>query len=234
MRERVISGTITVFDDILLLLVEKDLKKQFQWWGDDKIMTTSTDNVRIFISGQAEEDKVLLGASPHEKYIILMNDTLQADYRQSTSKIVDLEAQISELENDNENMEKGRTYMKGLLKNFVEITGWYRDIYERQYTIRKGIQEGVAGYRTKARKHLRILQGMMVIFMGVWCEYYSAVECIPVFGVITVMLAFQESTLWNLTICPYKSDTNKISNLKGEIDKADAAQDYIHTLIDCQ
>ena len=197
-------------------------------------MTTSTDNVRIFISGQADEDKILRGASPHEKYIILMNDTLQAEYRQSTRKIVDLEAHICELEADNETMESGRTYMKGLLKNFIEITKWYKEIYKRQCTIRIGIQEGVISYRTKARKHLRILQGMMITFMAVWCEYYSALECVPIFSLIIVLLAFQESTLWNLTICPYKSDTNKISDLKKKIDKADAAQDYFHTLIDCQ
>ena len=49
-----------------------------------------------------------------------------------------------------------------------------------------------------------------------------------------LIAAFQESTLWNLRFPEYIEDKNTISALMEEINKANAAQDYIHVLIDEQ
>ena len=197
-------------------------------------MNTSPENVNIYLGQSTEKDKVLADASPHERYIILMNETLQVDNRRLAGTVTDLESQVEELESDNSSMEKSKTYMKGLLKNFIEMTKWYKEICTHHDDIRAGIIQDLKAFKYKATRHLRILEGIMMVFMAVWYEYNTISIFLPVMGAITFMLAFQESTLMNLKICPYKTDTNKISDLTKEISKAEAAQDYIHVLIDQQ
>jgi len=195
---------------------------------------TTPENISIYLGAPSHKDNVLNGASPHEKYIILMNDTLQADNRKLTGTVTDLESQITELETDSDRMEKSKTYMKGLLKNFVEITRWYMEIDIQYETIISGIINDIKTFKYKAIRHLRILQSMMIIFMAIWYEYHTISVFLPVLGVVTIILAFQESTLWNLNIRPYKSNMDKIKELSKEINDAEAAQDYIHVLIDHQ
>ncbi len=195
---------------------------------------TSRENINIYLGSTTDQDKVLANASPHERYIILMNDTLQADNRNLVGKVTDLEAQVEELEADSDRMEKSKTYMKGLLKNFIEMMDLYKKICTIHDQIRTGIVSDLKGFKYKATRHLRILQSMIMIFMAIWYDYHPISVFLPVMFVVICMIAFQESTLWNLNISPYKTDTNKISELTKEIKKADAAQDYIHVLIDQQ
>ena len=195
---------------------------------------TTPENISIYLGAPSHKEKVLTGANPHEKYIILMNDTLQADNRKLTSTVTDLESQITDLESDSDRMEKSKTYMKGLLKNFVEITRWYIDIGIQQETIISGIISDITTFKYKATRHLRILQSMMIIFMAIWYEYHTLSVFLPIMWVVTIMLAFQESTLWNLNIGTYKPNRDKIRELTKEINDAEAAQDYIHVLIDQQ
>ena len=210
------------------------MKINFKIWDQYRKMSTSPENVNIYLGQSTEKDKVLADASPHERYIILMNETLQVDNRRLTETVTDLESQVEELESDNSSMEKSKTYMKGLLKNFIEMTKWYKEICTHHDDIRAGIIQDLKAFKYKATRHLRILEGIMMVFMAVWYEYNTISIFLPVMGAITFMLAFQESTLMNLKICPYKTDTNKISDLIKEISKAEAAQDYIHVLIDQQ
>jgi hypothetical protein len=194
---------------------------------------SNPENVSIFFNCE-DGNRILEKAGPHERYIILMNDTLQGDNRKLTKSLTDLESQIEELETDNSRMENSKTYMKGLLKNFIEITNWYKEsgtIYNT--TVLKMVSD-FKGLKYKAVRHLRILQTIMIIFMALWFEYQPIIISLPVIGVIICNLAFQESTLYNLNICPYKTDINKISDLAKEIKNAEAAQDYIHVLIDQQ
>ena len=197
-------------------------------------MTDTHENINIYLGTKANQDKILNDASPHERYIILMNDTLQLDNRKLTGMVTDLESQVVELESDSDRMEKSKTYMKGLLKNFIEMTKWYKEICTHHQIIRDGITHDFKTFKYKATRHLRILQSLMMIFMAVWYEYNTLEVFLPVMVVVACTLAFQESTLWNMNICPYKSDTNKISELSKKISNADAAQDYIHVLIDQQ
>lgn len=192
------------------------------------------ENVNIYLGSSTEKDKVLADASPHERYIILMNDTLQADNRKLVKNVTDLEAQVEDLENDCDQMEKSKTYMKGLLKNFIEMTSWYKQVGTLHESVRAKFTSDIKQFKYKATRHLRILQSIMTVFMAIWYEYNTMTTFLPVMVVVLCILAFQESTLMNLTVCPYKTDTNKISDLNKEISKADAAQDYIHVLIDQQ
>lgn len=190
------------------------------------------ENINIYLGSNSE--KVLSDASPHERYIILMNDTLQAESKKLTTRVIDLESQIEELESDNDRMEKSKTYMKGLLKNFIEMTKWYVEIGTNYEIILSGITKEINSLKYKATRHLRILQSIMIFFLGVWYEYHEITIFLPIMFVVVMLLSFQESTLWNLKISTYKSNKSKIRELSKEISDAEAAQDYIHVLIDQQ
>lgn len=66
-------------------------------------------------------EQVLKNASTNEKYIILQNNTLQKENESLKQELRELKQQFQSIEDENERMEKGRIYMKGLLKNFVNI-----------------------------------------------------------------------------------------------------------------
>lgn len=197
-------------------------------------MSETTENVNIYLNTQAKKDDVLSQATPQEKYILLMNDSLQYKNKELESNINDLEAQIEVFEEDNNRMEKGRTYMKGLLKNFVEIHNWFTTVTDKQKNIITNISSEINKFKHMATKHLRYLQTVMILFLAVWYEYHKFIDFFPILTIFAIIAAFQESTLWNLRIPEYVKDKNTISNLMEEIRKANAAQDYIHILIDEQ
>ena len=197
-------------------------------------MTESMENVHIYLNNKEKRDDVLGTATPQEKYIILMNDSLNYKNKELEGHIHDLEAQIEVFEEDTNRMEKGRTYMKGLLKNFVEIHNWYKTITEKQENIITNIRFDLTKFKHKATKHLRYLQTVMILFLAVWYEYHKFIDFFPILSMFALIAAFQESTLWNLRFPEYIEDKNTISALMEEINKANAAQDYIHILIDEQ
>ena len=197
-------------------------------------MTESTENVNIYLNSKEKRDDVLGTATPQEKYIIIMNDSLNYKNKELECHIHDLEAQIEVFEEDTNRMEKGRTYMKGLLKNFVEIHNWYKTITEKQGNISTNRKFDFTKFKRKATKHLRYLQTVMILFLAVWYEYHKFIDFFPILSIFALIAAFQESTLWNLRFPEYIEDKNTISALMEEINKANAAQDYIHILIDEQ
>ena len=192
-------------------------------------MSENQEHVNIFLTTATQKDKVLAGATPQENYIILMNDTLQAEQRTLTKQIQELEVTIDELEADNDRMEKGRTYMKGLLKNFNEL-GKYREIViQNQDKLLETIPNDLKLFKHQATKHLRILQSILIVFVGIWYETHFIVDFISIFTVLVVIVAFQESTIWNV---PMPKIQNNITLIKKEIIALEKGQDYIHELVD--
>ena len=192
-------------------------------------MSEPQEHVNIFLTTTAQKDKVLAGATPQENYIILMNDTLQAEQRTLTKQIQELEVTIDELETDNDRMEKGRTYMKGLLKNFNELGKYRKEVIQNQDKLLETIPKDLKLFKHRATKHLRILQSILIGFMGVWYETHFLLDFVSIFAVLVLIVAFQESTLWNV---PMPKIQNNITNIKKEIIELEKGQDYIHELVD--
>lgn len=94
-------------------------------------------NISIFLNTEEKRNDVLTGASAHEKYIILTNDTLMAEHKHDTEKIQELETANAELEEASDKAENSTRYMKGLLKNFVEINKAQTEVVEKISTIDK-------------------------------------------------------------------------------------------------
>jgi len=84
-------------------------------------MNSDTKDINIFFKNTDQQRGVLDTATPHEKYIILMNGTLHETNKELSEQVTSLSDTVAELEEDNRRMEISKTYMKGLLKNFAEV-----------------------------------------------------------------------------------------------------------------
>ena len=73
--------------------------------------------------------------------------------------------------------------------------------------------------------------------MGLYVEVFSSgsiTESISVGSILAVVLAFHISTLQNLTLPSFKTEKRILKELTLEMKEMDAAQDYIHELIEAQ
>ena len=127
-------------------------------------MAESKENINIFLNTTEKNEKVLSSATPQESYIILMNDHLQSENQQYRDKNKDLEIKIDELETDNDRMEQGKTYMKGLLKNFNEINKSGKEENKCKQIILDNTQKELKSFQVRATKHLRMLEVVYLLF----------------------------------------------------------------------
>ena len=79
---------------------------------------TKKDSVNIYLNG---DEKDTMGINVHEHYIIQMNTTLQDDNKRLSNENICFENKLNDLQDELDRMEKSKTYMKGLIKNLVEI-----------------------------------------------------------------------------------------------------------------
>lgn len=197
-------------------------------------MSESKETVNIYLHDSDEKKRVLSEASPREKYIILMNDTLQSENRTNMLRLKELENQIEELEGDSERLETSNNNLKGLLKNFHEMDKWRREVNELELKIIKNHKKFINHYKYRATKHLRILQTLMLLFVAVYYEYFSFTQTLPLIVMFLIIASFQESTLYHLRLPIYNVEEKQLEALQTEINRTIKAQDYIHEFLDQQ
>ena len=201
--------------------------------SNSQIKDQLNDRVNIFLGNDSTKNDILTGASPQEKYIILTNDTLQAENRQHVERVKELESQVEDLEGDIERMEKGKACLKGMLNNFNEMNKMKTSVAKIEAEIRQETTNHIRLFKHKAIKQLRMLEAFMVCVLGI-CYEWNFGNCYILAGVMMIFIADSESTLANLTIPTFSDKENKLKELHSEIKEADKAQDYIHELIESQ
>ena len=201
--------------------------------ANSQIKEQINDRVNIFLGNDSVKNDILAGASPQEKYIILTNDTLQAENRQHVDRVKELESQVEDLEGDIERMEKGKACLKGMLNNFNEMNKMKTSVAKIEAEIRQETTNHIRLFKHKATKQLRMLEAFMVCVLGI-CYEWNFGNCYILAGVMMIFIADSESTLANLTIPTFTDKESKLKELQSEIKEADKAQDYIHELIETQ
>uniref|UniRef100_A0A6C0LVP2 Uncharacterized protein n=1 Tax=viral metagenome TaxID=1070528 RepID=A0A6C0LVP2_9ZZZZ len=196
-------------------------------------MTEHKEALRIFLN---KDDKPNGGvtSSQHERYIILMNGSLQEKNEASVLKIKELELRIEELENEGDRSDTNRNYIKGLLKNFHEMHKWNENIINTETEILEDTRLFINVYKNRANWHLRILHACFIVLIGLVWEYYSSFEFTATMSVFMVIASFQTSMLRNLNIPDFLEKEKKIKKLTDEKKKVTKAQDYIYEFIDSQ
>ena len=193
---------------------------------------TTKDSVNIYLHSQELKDSVLNGSSSYERYIILMNDTLQLENKKNTTMIAELESSIEELNDEIGTSDVRNSNIKGLLKNFHEMNKWYSDLDMHKSSIISKIQTDINQYKYNAKKHIRMLEAGLLCVLGFVYENYSTYNFVSMLCLLCVVVSFQESLLLNLQLpeCTYEKEL--MSLLKEDISKTTKAQDYIHEFID--
>jgi hypothetical protein len=190
--------------------------------------------VKFYFKDSDNESSVLSGSSAYEKYIILMNETLQFQNQENILKIRDLEEQVVVFENDIGRSEARATNLKGLLKNFHEMDSQLREVAESQAKVTETIRSGVLQFKKKALRHIRVLQTIMIAFVAFSYEFMCFYNFLPILFMMIVIAAFQESNMSALQIADCKEHEQKIKELNEKIKITVKSQDYIYEFLDDQ
>lgn len=192
-------------------------------------MDKQNETVNIFLKSQSDKDRVLNGASSHSKYIILQNDTLQAENRAKTLEIIELQAKNDELESDNDRMSEGRRYTQGLLKNLVELEKMHCEIATTHVEITTKIVNRVDSYQNKALQHLKYLHCILLAVLG--CVWETEVMDVSEFVLMTSLLSFCVAFSINmhkaLVLPSFPVETERIDELNKKIKEIRDSQDFI-------
>lgn len=191
------------------------------------------DVVNVYLNSQEKENHVLKDASPHEKYILLQNDTLHSQIREFTEENLSLTTKVEEMEEDIDRSQIRATNLKGLLKNLHEINKKYQNIEGDYKNIVKKMRTDNYGFKYKATRHLRVLEALLFCFLLICYENYSFIQFLPICCSVFITVAFQESTLMNLPSFVYK-EIDQIKDHIQFIKDIEKAQDYLHEFIDNQ
>jgi len=193
------------------------------------------EGVHIYLKSDGRrEDKVLESASAHERYIILMNDSLQHRAEKDLCKIKELEAKVSELEDEGDRADTRRNYIKSLLKNFHEMHKMNEKLAIFEADMKKETQDFVKAYKARASWHLRVLHAIFVVVLGLGWEFTEVGNVAALVCILAMMVAFHRSLLQNLRLPLFTEREEKVKELNEEKKKILDAQDYIHEFIDSQ
>jgi hypothetical protein len=193
---------------------------------------TTKDSINIYLHSQETKDGVLAGSSSHERYIILMNDTLQLENKKITSIVTELESKVEQLEDELGSSEVRNNNIKGLLKNFHEMNKWYSDLDMLKSSIISKIHTDINQYKYKAKKHIRIFECGLLCVLALVYENCSTYDFVSMLFLLSIVVSFQESLLLNLQLPECIYEKQLINQLKEDISKTTKAQDYIHEFID--
>jgi len=193
------------------------------------------DVVHIYLKSDGKvPSKILEGASAHERYIILMNDSLQARSEKDLGKIKDLESRISELEDEIDSSDTRRNYIKNLLKNFHEMHKMNEKLNKLETSMKKETVDYVRAYKERATWHLRVLHAIFIVLFGLGWEFADNWTVMLMGITFVTLVAFHHSMIRNLCIPSFSECEEKAKTLKKEKKSILDAQDYIHEFLDSQ
>jgi len=127
-------------------------------------------------------------ASPIERYIILINNTLRERNQEHVLTIDRMENNLNELY-------KSLTKADSRIEDLHEIEANLRELSEKYAKVIETTRTELKNYKIKAKTHLRYLQIIMIVFSSFYYEFYGFNTFAPVGMMLIVITAFQESTL---------------------------------------
>ena len=189
------------------------------------------DNINIYLHREADKERVLSGSSPQERYIILMNDTLQADNKRLTKQIDELENQVEELEGDIERMDKGKACLKGMLNNFNEIDKLSKQIVKIEKEMRCDTVDHINKNKKSFYELLRITEIVFVAILLV--SYYFNINTSYFITPLAILCFLNiETNISSIQPPRFPDKEARLKELAKEIIEANKGQDYIHELIE--
>jgi hypothetical protein len=129
-----------------------------------------TENVNIYMKNDSVKDNILKDCSSYEKYIILMNESLQNENKELNITIKNLEKQISEYEEEVDRYDISKRYTKGLLKNLVELEKMRNRISENNDKLYSQIRDEHNKIYKNNKFYMRFYELITLIIFSVFYE----------------------------------------------------------------
>jgi len=140
------------------------------------------------------------GASSSERYIILMNNTLQERNKEHLLTIKKMEINLEELYESLSKAESRVENLNGLLTDLHQTEANLRELSEKDSKVIETTRTELRKYKIKAKTHLRYLQIIMIVFSSFYYEFHGFNTFAPIAMMLIVIAAFQESTLDGMVI----------------------------------
>ena len=200
-------------------------------------MSSETSHTEYkFYMDSAKKNKILEDANPHEKYVILQNESLHNELGKLQSEIKRLELSVEELEEDNSRMEKSKGYTKNLLKNFAELDclnikfRQESDKYYSQIKIRQN------KFIKRVIECIWLFNVIMTIYLGISFYYSNSMFS---FGYkLGVYISFIFVSTESLINIPKRLEfklinkTDNVRTITEDIKKINECYDFINEYID--
>ena len=191
-------------------------------------------DVNIFFTNDNTKDNTLKDSTPYERYIILINETLQAENRKLSSEIHELEKNIGQLEEENESYDNSKRYTRGLLKNLVELEKMHSQISAKHKLMFLDSKDYVQKYFKKYIYFFRVLECIMICLSAV--IYHNNVFDSIQFSLFSIFfifpLIFTEMIFSKFDSPKYINDIEIIKEIEDKIKKIKDSQDFLSDYID--
>lgn len=191
-------------------------------------------DVNIFFTNDNAKDNTLKDSTPYERYIILINETLQAENRKLSSEIHELEKNVGQLEEENESYDNSKRYTRGLLKNLVELEKMHSQISAKHKLMFLDSKDYIQKYFKKYIYFFRILECIMICLSAV--IYHNNVFDTIQFSLFSIFfifpLVFTETIFSKFDLPKYINDIEVIKEIEDKIKKIRDSQDFLSDYID--
>ena len=185
-----------------------------------------------------------------ETYIILMNEELNNKNREQIEEIKDLNSQIIDLEDQSDRTEKSVIYMRGLLKNFVELKNMQislNKLYVNKYTNNIQKLDFINKFILNLNECIKIIPVVSAIILSLiflmeiinLYEILMYIFIIGIIGLITIYYTKISTELfynYNKFKCNVdelnKTYNQQIKTLENKIKKIEDGNDFLNEYID--
>ena len=190
----------------------------------------SSENVNIYMKNDLTKENILKDSSSYERYIILMNETLQNENKELNITIKNLEKQISEYEEEIDQYDTSKRYTKGLLKNLVELEKMRNRISENNDKLYSQIRDEHNKIYKNNKFYMRFYELITLIIFSVFYEI-KIIELIHFFiFMFFIIINFYMFEKINKKIEDIKCVEN--DDLLIKIKKINDSQDFLNDYID--
>lgn len=174
--------------------------------------------------------------SAFEKYTIIQNESLQAENREMRLHQKSLEQKLEELEDENERFDASKRYMRGLLKNLVELDRLRKQKNKEQASLTLSLRTKTNKGREAHKVHTRVFQSVLLVVAAMTLSFYSYetyFDQLSIFLSSMMIIWYQERTLRDFPTIERGETTNVcIANTNKQIRDIENAQSFLEEHID--
>jgi hypothetical protein len=189
-----------------------------------------SENVNIYMKNDSTKENILKDSSSYERYIILMNESLQNENKELNATIKNLEKQIADYEEEVDKYDVSKRYTKGLLKNLVELERLRTKISENNEKMYSDIKDDCNKTFKNNKFYLRLYELITLVICAVLFE----INFLDLFQFILFMnfiiINFYAFEKINIKIKNVKCLENDELYIK--IKKINDSQDFLNDYID--